>query len=214
MSVNEKMTALADAIRTGAELPEDALSLDAMAAAIPAVRAAGKHLAEAVCAGRHFVTVVHGSGTKSLSVEIPFYPDAIAFVSANPRVCPNQVIFYAYTPHAVYAKGINLYSTASSVAYGGVARQDGSSLVDYTDGVLTASVIETVVGSFADTDYIVLASKTETRTDREILEDFVEGLADTGGSVTLKKATVNAAVTDAEWAALIAAKPNRTFILK
>ena len=65
----------------------------------------------------------------------------------------------------------------------------------------------------ANTDYIVLASKTETRTDKEILTDFVSGLADAGGTVTLSQAAIDAAVTDDEWAALLATKPNWTFTL-
>lgn len=217
MSVNEKMTAIADAIRaaTGGTA---ALTLDGMAAAIPAVRAAGKAQAEAVFAGRHFATTVRGSGTKSLSAAMPFYPDALTVMAADMRVTSRQITFFAFTPRSVsyYIGYYNCTAAASTTmsSYASLTR-DRLNQITYESAVFTFTVVDAVDAVFsADCDYILLASKTETRTDREILEDFVAGLADTGGSVTLSQAAVNAAVTDAEWAALIATKPNRTFILK
>lgn len=218
MSVNEKMTALADAIRAGAGLPEDALTLDAMAAAIPAVRAAGKTQAEAVCAGKHFVAAVRGSGTKSLSAAMPFYPDALIVMTADARVTSRQIILFNFTPRSVsYYLGCYAYTAAADTAIAAFASLTRAKLsqATYESGVFTLTVSDAINAVFsADCDYILLASKTETRTDREILEDFVAGLADTGDSITLAHAAVNAAMTDAEWAALIATKPSRTFILK
>ena len=217
MSVNEKMTAIADAIRaaTGGKA---ALTLDAMAAAIPAVRAAGEAAAAAACTGQHFIGVVHGGGTKSLSVQMPFDPDALVVMAADMRTVGGQVVFFNFLPRTV-SNYIGLYcytgeGSTSISAFGSLTRSKLDQAV-YADGVFTLTLAASVAAAFdADTDYIVLASKTEPRTDKEILTDFVAALADTGGSVTVAQAAVNAAVTDAEWAALIATKPNRTFILK
>ena len=217
MSINAKMTAIADAIRavTGGTAP---LSLDAMAAAIPAVRAAGEAAATAACAGKHFVGVVHGGGTKSLSVQMPFDPDALTVMAADMRTVGGQVVFFNFLPRSVsHYIGLYCYTGAGSTSissFGSLTRAKLDQAV-YADGVFTLSLADSVAAAFdADTDYIVLASKTETRTNKEILTDFVAGLADTGGSVTVSQAAVNAAVTDAEWATLIATKPNRTFVLK
>ena len=213
MSLNDKMTAIADAIRekTGGT---DPLSLDAMAAAVPTVYAAGKSAAEALCDATHFAGTVRGSGTGTLSVPIPFEPDTLLIVAANMRIFTYQIAVCVYTPHALgkYLGGVQ--TTQNSLSLGAAAIRRDQRMVSYADGVLTFTMVESVPVRFdANTDYIVLASKTETRTDKEILTDFVSGLADVGGTVTLSQAAINAAVTDDEWAALLATKPNWTFTL-
>ena len=157
---------------------------------------------------------VRGSGTGTLSVPIPFEPDTLLIVAANMRIFTCQIAVCVYTPHALgkYLGGVQ--TTQSSLSLGMAAIRRDQRLVSYADGVLTFTMIESVPVRFdANTDYIVLASKTETRTDKEILTDFIAGLADAGGTVTLSQEAINAAVTDDEWATLLATKPNWTFTL-
>lgn len=218
MSLNEKMTAIAAAIRekTGGT---DLLSLDAMAAAIPAVYAAGKSAAETACHAAHYAAVVHGSGGISLSFPLPFYPDALIVMAADMRTGSGQVVLYNFLPRSV-SYYIGFYArtadNSTNIASFSTLTRERLNQVAYADGIFTLSLntVDATAAFSADLDYIILASKTETRTDKEILADFVAGLADTGGSVTLSQAAVDAAATDAEWAALLATKPNRTFILK
>ena len=130
------------------------------------------------------------------------------------RIFTYQIAVCVYTPHALgkYIGGVQ--TTQSSLSLGAAAIRRDQRMVSYADGVLTFTMVESVPVRFdANTDYIVLASKTETRTDKEILTDFVSGLADAGGTVTLSQEAINAAVTDDEWAALLATKPNWTFTL-
>ena len=134
MSLNDKMTAIADAIRekTGGT---DPLSLDAIAAAVPAVYAAGKSAAEALCDATHFVGTVRGSGTGTLSVPIPFEPDTLLIVAANMRIFTYQIAVCVYTPHALgkYLGGVQ--TTQSSLSLGMAAIRRDQRLVSYADGV-------------------------------------------------------------------------------
>lgn len=219
MSINEKMTAIADAIRakTGGT---DALTLDGMAAAIPEVFAAGRTAGEAECSARHFVGKMYGSGTKSLTFGIPFYPDSILIAAVNPRaLSAGHIISFNCNLRGIgYYLGLTFYMASGGViSYSSTTNERLANTVSYAaeSGQLTITLPDSIsVGFHSDMIYIILAERHETRTDKEIITEFVTHLDDEASdSVKLSQTKVNAAFTDDEWAELIALKPNRTFTL-
>lgn len=164
MSVAEKMTAIADAIRekTGGT---DLLTLDGMAAAIPEVFAAGVAEAEAACAAKHFVGSFVGDGTRVASFEMPFKPDILVVSNFSSEIMNTasaiaSVHYNGYTGGTLHAYGCvsnggNYYMslmTASSVA---------AKLV-YADGVMTVQNIgnSTYPGFFYNgAEYAVIGVK-------------------------------------------------------
>ena len=218
MSVNEKMTAIADAIRAKTD-STDTLTLDGMAAAIPAVFAAGESAEAAKVAGKHFIQTVFGSGTETLSFDLPFFPDTVVITAVNYlAVAAGQPIYFNLNFRSVsdYVGSMRaLKADGKTNSFGNAKWSNVSTIYAYANGKFDV-VFPSAFGVAFRTDcaYIVLAEKYETRTDNAIITDLIARLDDEeSGSCALAQAKVNAAFTDEEWAALIAAKPNWTFTL-
>ena len=139
MRVNEKMTAIADAIRekTGGT---DALTLDGMAQAIPAVFAAGEAESHARCVAKHFVGSFVGDGSRVATVAIPFQPDILAVSNfstdiMNTNYAIASVHYNAHTAgtlHAYACMGENNNYYISLMTASGT-----SSRILYDNGTLT-----------------------------------------------------------------------------
>lgn len=231
MSVQEKMTAIADAIREktgGAEK----LSLDAMAAAIPEVYAAGEAATAADCAARHFTAHFAGNGENSFSLAIPFDPDMVCIVchSAYTNVTTlagawldlrfNRRNAARYAMHFMY---IPAGGNRTNVR---VAADTARQLLSYSDGMLTLSAPnDTLKQVFwrSDCMYILTAVKYTDKTDKELVSEEIALLPDTGGTVEYSLIRINeifetvAGANDGaasvEWEALVATKPNWTITL-
>ena len=214
MSVNSKMTAIADAIRekTGGT---DALTLDGMAAAIPEVFAAGFGAGEAAQKAVCFQTTVLGSGTQYLSLEIPFEPDYFTVLAFNPypTTVPYSEIalgtFYTYIGLAVYIKSANALSPSRLT-------HETRKLFTYEDGVFTvnAGTQSNIPNIWRTGTYYKVCAVKRMLTDKDALAREINALPDDeSGTVTFVGSRVSAAVTDDEWATLIATKPNWTFTL-
>ena len=108
MRVNEKMTAIADAIRekTGGT---DALTLDGMAQAIPAVFAAGEAESHARCVAKHFVGSFVGDGSRVATVAIPFKPDIIAVSNFSTEIMNTDYAVTSVHYNAVTAGTLHAY---------------------------------------------------------------------------------------------------------
>ena len=218
MSVNSKMTAIADAIRekTGGT---DALTLDGMAAAIPEVFSAGFGAGEAAQKALCFQATVLGSGTQYLSLEIPFEPDYFTVLAFNPypTTVPYSAIalsadlgtFYTYIGIYVYIKTANALSPSRLT-------NENRRLFTYEDGVFTlnAGTQSNIPNIWRTGTYYKVCAVKRMLTDKDALAREINALPDDeSGTVTLVGSRVSAAVTDDEWATLIAAKPNWTFTL-
>ncbi len=190
-----------------------------MAAAVPAVYAAGEKQAEAVCAGRHYVTVLPGSGETAMSFHVPIEPDLLVVIGYDPTVLAKdyQVMMFVYDIAAFGLMGGYMLTNFNQNAYS-LAMTTVSALAKYSraaDGTVTLDNIKGnnshPVGTFAENvQYSVTAVKYTDKTDKERITEMVEGLTGSG-SLTLNKAKVSAAFTDEEWKALIATKPDWTF---
>ena len=141
MSVAEKMTAIADAIRakTGSG---DGLTLDGMAQAIPAVFAAGEAESHARCVAKHFVGSFVGDGSRVATVAIPFKPDIIAVSNFSTEIMNTQYAITSLHYNAVKAGTLHAYVGITDSNSGGYyfALMTASSVANrivYENGVLT-----------------------------------------------------------------------------
>lgn len=200
--------------------------LATLAQNMPLVYAAGK----AECAQKHHVITVAGNGTDKISFHVPFKPDVLlVFVSEAGMYGKYDVNNTAV--HSIYldlagfgmiggklelyynkaTKGLNMTTVSILTRFSQVA--DGLvTLQNVTDKSFTNSAGAQLPGIFAEgKDYVVVAAKYTDKTDKERITEYVLGLSDTGGSVTLNGAKKTAAFTDDEWNTLIAQKPGWTF---
>ena len=218
MSVNSKMTAIADAIRekTGGA---DALTLDGMAAVIPEVFTAGEKAEAKKIAAKHLIQTVFGNGTDTLTFAVPFEPDTVTITTNNYRaVSAGQIMYYNVNLRSVspYLGSMRaLKSDESTTSFGTFNQSNISQVYSYADGMVSVMIPSAFGIVFRDDcELVVIAEKYETRTDGEIITDIITRLDnDEGGSCTFSQAVKDAAFTDDEWAALIATKPNWTFTL-
>ncbi len=238
MSVNEKMTTIADKIRTHTG-DSHLLTLDGIADGVDTVFIRGYMDGEdegkrvgynlgyeagtadeiAKCVAKHFVTTVIGNGTTSLSFKVPFAPDALVICCFDPRIRGAKNNLLTWTADLRSFGIMSCRYTLMSAAGGSfTAGTVGTSSV-YThcpqaeDGTIT---IQNIAGSggkciFAsDCLYIVVAVKHTDQSDKERITAFVNGLTGSG-TAEMAKTKVDAAFTAEEWAALIATKPDWTF---
>lgn len=211
MSVNEKMTAIANAIRA-ATGKADKLTLEKMAAAIPEIAAK--------CKTRHYTEIKRGDGSNVFSVNCGFEPDCFAVFSfaaypfsqastvqclVNDRRSVGQYASYRFsTDESALQNGSRISNSASSkqfTCFDGVMKYDGS----------VSSVAASLVFD-ENTDYVAVCMKYTDESDREIITREVNAMPD-GSTVTFSQYKVNGAFTEDEWQSLIATKPNSTFNL-
>ena len=181
----------------------------------------GEDTAKAQCEAKHYVTTVVGDGTAAIYFDLPFEPDFISLTGFHPG---------SYTSGSV----VLLLADFSSIAHRasiGSARLENGGLDSYVlkqssvrkrcfrldDGRYTIQNLMTSSGVTApfttDATYVIVAVKYTDKTMRERLTEYVQSLTGSG-TTTLGIDAVNASFTDAEWAALIATKPDWTFTLK
>lgn len=222
MSVNEKMTAIANAIRekTG---KTNALTLDDMAAAIPTIYSigftAGEDSQKAVC----FHATMTGNGTNKLSFNVPFEPEYFCITGFNPYPASKT-----YTELGTFIDlgtfysvlGVNIYNSADSSNKPkiSVARMTNTYrfLYTYENGVFTVSagtISNTPIIWETKTYYNICAAKSGLTQKERLTREITTLPSDESGTVTFVKTRVNAAVTTEEWASLIATKPSWTFKL-
>lgn len=213
MSVNEKMTAIADAIRdkTGGTEP---LGLDDMAVGVGDVYEAGKQeiLAE------QFKTSFWGTGTFDFAIKMPFEPDVFCIFSPSDYLnfAPNSLRSITVDMKSVYRHmGVLARVTSAGAA-------SNSSLT--TANFINSFVYEDGVFRFRTTSSALLDSKWQANTlycmtaakyNRDIKAVVAEEVRrlpdDSGGTMSYTRSRVMEYFTEAEWAELIATKPNWTF---
>lgn len=221
MSVNSKMTAIADAIRakTGST---DALTLDGMAAAIPNVYAAGEAAEAARIAAKQFVSTTYGNDENTISVAIPFAPDFICIScyeaysrAAASTYCGALCDFRsaALTPVAL----IQYVNSGGKSSNANASYSTAKTIFTYADGTFT--FVPPASTEFQNSKwksellYVVSAFKYTDQSDKELITDQIARLPDSGGTIEFASAAIHAVFTDDEWAELIAIQPNWTFTL-
>ena len=217
MSVNEKMTAIADAIRSKIGGTEP-LTLDGMANGVPAVYEKGVEAAKNACEENHFATSFVGDGTDTATFTVPFEPDVMIISGPHPFHATDKghqmaAMFWFDLRAFGMLGGMALYGHSLTSSKMSTQMLTTTSMLNRynraADGTVTITCVQATVFS-EEITYMVSAAKMLDKTDKERITEFVLGLTGSG-SVTLNKAKVNAAFTDDEWAVLIAQVPGWTF---
>ena len=220
MSVNEKMTAIADAIRgkTGGTEP---LGLDEMAVGVGEVYEAGRVAEHAVCEAVHFHDSFFGNGGKVLTANIPFLPDVLAIYAISPymEAQGNAVRAFVMDSRACGKRSAILVHVNANKADGAKISSDAiSGFLSYADGVLTVDISGYgITGVWSeDIRYALSAVRFADETVRGLVEEQIRLLPDTvpsgnSGTMTYNQERIDALFTQEEWAALLATKPNWTF---
>ncbi len=222
MSVNEKMTAIADAIRdkTGGT---DALTLDDMAQAIPDVYDAGRATSKL----RYYSELVPITARRNyIDLPIDFFPDQVVLfttkTSARDTAATMVMLNICFLPTTDGYCGNNAYNlnggsatSARLSAYYGTSSGGAHRLLTETaDGYrISAGTISGTTMNYDTGEYKVIAVKFSDKSDKEMLTEYVHALPNTAQTVYIASLMCAKAFTDAEWDALIAEKPNTTFVL-
>lgn len=140
MSINGKMTALADAIR-GCTGKADKLSLDGMAAAVPEVFAAGEDAKAAEIDGRIFVGSFVGSGSETQNIAIPFEPDSVCLYCYSDAIYNADVqtimLYHADLCSVGTVGSYSVYYRQKSGLGAGTSTASTLKRCVYQDGILT-----------------------------------------------------------------------------
>ena len=230
MSVFEKMTAIADAIRskTGGSEP---ITLDGMASGVNAVYVIGKTDAKAECDSKHFVQTFTGNNQNSFSLDIPFDPDVVFIVChsayahtmsnvwmdvrVNRRSASRFMGYFMYTPSSGERTNVRVSAAA------------GMTALAYVDGVFRFTCPNSTAMQAAiwrsDCQYVFTAVRYTDKTDAQLLSEEIALFSAAGGTVeySLKRineifetsAGANDGSESVAWEALVATKPNWTFSL-
>lgn len=209
MSVHEKMTAIADAIRekTG---DTQKLGLDAMAAGVGEVYEAGKAEKAAEYDARIYTTVMRGGGDSGFSVYLPFCPDVVYICALSSAKYSNPMYVALKKDFRLFSYSSGYYmmvTTANSTPkYGN--NSANSTAITYADNMLTytptnISPYNTLLWD-PECDYILFALKYTDKSDKELLYDMIASLGSDVGKVTLSQKRVLETVSEEEWEELIA----------
>lgn len=169
---------------------------------------------------RRYINTQSGNDTTAITANIPFKPDVITVICFSPLVLSRAKAFCSFT-YDLRSFGqlaaTATVSTGSTLKLSMFTHSSAQSKCVFADnGDVTISKIgsSSEIAVFAsDMQYVIIAEKYTDKSDAELISDFVNALPDTGGAVTISKIKVESAFTSAEWNALIAKKPNRTFSL-
>ena len=216
MSVQEKMTDIADAIRekTGGTEP---LTLDDMAASVPEVYEAGKTAEKEICDAQFFKTSFIGNNTTELKLSIPFLPDQLFLFTTSDYASArrkNTIWMIAMDTRSA-AKYPSCIGQVTSAGQAGVSRVGGNSLPNcysYENGVFTWKHPSLTVVFTSNARYFVEAVKFPHNSAKAVITEDVNLLpSGETGTVEYYASKVNQYFTSEEWAALIATKPKWTF---
>ena len=230
-TVNEKMTAIADNIREYAHL-DNKLTLDGMASGIALVHEQayadghaeglaygeerGFAAGEAKHTSRYMTALVTGDGTKNISFACPFEPDYIAVkyhgADASSAAAAVTCMVFDRRSFALHG-GYYIVRLTGKNYIGTVGSATGGAYFSWENGACT---VTSPVGSALYIDgcqYICVAVKYTDKSDRELLEEEISRLSDTGGELYYSEQRVTEVMTEEEWQEIIAAKENWTFTL-
>ena len=206
MSIAEKLLQIAEGVRE--------------------VYSSGEEARQRTIDAKQYIGTFRGNGDKSITVPMPFLPDAVAILSYDPTVqrLTSSYVSTTYDRRSFgdLVAGLQHYNKDSMNILGNVFIASTAQKVFTFDTenkqmTFTPPNKSTYANLFwsTETEYKIVAFRyAGEKTDKELLIEAVANLDDsTGGTYTFSKHRVNQTVTDAEWDEIISAKPNLTFIL-
>ena len=216
---------IANTLRNRLDSPELTFKPEDMANAINQVYQHGYETSQAECQAMHFNSSILGSGSKKLSIPMPFMPDTLYVYSSNPysgsvmnSISGFMVDFRACGGVA----GIAAFSSSHNILGTGAIRPSAfSTMFSYSDGVFSFEG-STAMASLVwrpNARYTVIAAKYPAEDGKNMLIEEINQLPDQvpsghNGELTYYLAAVNRYLTTEEWEELIDKKPNWNFIMQ
>lgn len=205
-NVNEKMTAIADAIR-GLVGGTDLLSLDGMAESV-------SDYASRVC-----IKEVSFSDTNSITVPLPFKAEKVLIFSFNAlnTSTPStylSVLFdnVSFSDRCATMSVSDSNKSVRNIVIGITSRTKYFAVSDSEFTLTPSQSSYWATSLWRGGKYLVVAYRSG-KSERELLEAQIADLSDEGGEITFSQERVLEVVTEEEWQTLIATKPNWTFTL-
>lgn len=166
---------------------------------------------------RYFTDIKVGDSTNTMSFDMPFEPDAVLVVAHGAdAVTTYNAVRQMFADFRSFwkSRGIYIVRQNGTFKFGNISSATLNNYFRIADGVCTVEVPAALGVPYANgAQYIVVAVKYTDKSDKELLEEEIALLADTGSTIEYSNARVLEAVTEEEWQTLIATKPNRTFTL-
>ena len=224
MSVNEKMTAIASAIR-GYTGGTDKLSLEKIAAAIPDVFGAGQAAKDAEWQTKFYNTFVRGSDAATLSLELPFAPDYITLIPFEPCAAVTNYTFWGFLrdfkTFARIGGGEFHRVTSNSATFNLFNNNTVNNFITLDGNTIrftppSASAFNGVMWRSECTYAVIAVNYTGGKDDKTLLEEYILGLPSTGGSVTVSSRRLSeTGMSEAEFEEFVKEKqPNWSFVIE
>ena len=185
----------------------------------------GREHAAKECAEKHFAISVLGSGTRRLSIAIPFEPDVIEVYSSHPY---SGQVADCYKGFSVDMRtcgrymGNLIYCVKDTIATAMITPVSGRSYLSYQEGVLTfempTNVIPTVIWP-KNVRYTIIAVRYPDETPGDLLREQILSLPDavpsgSSGTMHYYRSVLEKYISLEEWESLTAQKPNWNFVLE
>lgn len=224
MSVNEKMTAIASAIR-GYTGGADKLSLDKIAAAIPDVFSAGEDAKDAEWQTKFYTAFVRGNDAATLSLSLPFAPDYITIIPFEPCAAVTNYTFWGFfRDFKTFARigGGEIHRvTSNSAAFNMFNNNTINNFITLDGNTVTftppsASAFNGVLWRSECLYAVIAVNYTDGKDDKTLLCEYVQSLPSSGGSVTVSSRRLSeTGMSDAEFEAFVKEKqPSWSFVIE
>lgn len=191
--------------------------------AVADVFLAGKQASDEAWGKRVYTAFVRGSGTNNISVDLPFEPDFVTLGLFDPFAIG---VTYSYWGLVRDFKTFARLAGTVQRSIDGTAAQTTSlnnntvgNYIKYEDGKLSfvhPSNFDSRTVWNVNSRYLLTALKytEDGKSDADILKDYIRGLSDSGGTVTISNRRFSdTGMTESEFNAFTAAhKPNWTFV--
>lgn len=168
-----------------------------------------------------YATAVYGNDSRVFEVAIPFVPDAVCVYCQDVYAGAKKDTYRGFMAEMRTAGGymgqVSYRKSDGTATSSAVGATTGLSTFTYADGVfrfeLPAANIPTVIWR-SNARYTVWAAHFPEENVKQLIIDQLERLPDEeGGTLTFSTKRINDLFTTEEWEALIATKPNWSFVL-
>ena len=224
-TVNEKMTAIADAMREYGKT-DNSLTLDAMAQAPANIykqayqegemngyergEEEGFAAGEAKHTSRYATGTIYGNDSTTLTIPCPFEPDAVILQHYQPLWRTENVVHTWQADFRAFATQIGMlkFSKDGTNTYSHIGAKTIKNFVKYKDGTITFTIpsISQMSGVTHGSQILYNYSfvKYTTKDDYTLLVEEIERLNSVGGSIQYSELRVQEAIEEAMTKGLLA----------
>lgn len=166
---------------------------------------------------RYATALVVGDGGNIVSFPCSFEPDfiSVSYHGADAMASDNSMLLISANKKAfARISGMHREVRSGSMMHGNISATGVATYFRYSNGTCTVEAPASLGAYYTNnTQYVCVAVKYTDKSDRELIEEEIALLSETGATLEYSRTRVLATMTQAEWETLIATKPNRSFTL-